>query len=313
MAGFTEQLTPVHFFSHGSTMMLGEECPSADHWKTCGDEALANNIKGIITMGAHWDCLNDKIMVASNPSPGKSPVSYVDPAKYMDYKLNPDIPTAKRCVRMLSEQRFEVKEDPTFDWIHDTFLILIRMFPNGCPPTTIISMNARFDPHFHMKIGATLRPLRKEGYLIVGSGGAVHNLYRNKWAPMIKYRDNFAMETPPETWALEFRQAVSDVITNNSGPKLRRGMTRLMKHPHYREAHATDDHFMSAMFVSGAVGDEEDIGFHGKLMAEDWELVSTEPGYISTSTTDHVQTNMCNSQFSFGSWETDRRQAISST
>ena len=90
-------------------------------------------------------------------------------------------------------------------------------------------------------------------------------------------------------------------------------MTRLMKHPHYREAHATDDHFMSAMFVSGAVGDEEDIGFHGKLMAEDWELVSTEPGYISTSTTDHVQTNMCNSQFSFGSWETDRRQAISST
>lgn len=147
------------------------------------------------------------------------------------------------------------------------------MFPDGCPPTTIISMNARYDPHMHMKIGATLRPLRKEGYLIVGSGGAVHNLYRNKWAPMIKYRDNFAMETPPETWALEFRQAVCDVITNNSGPKLRRGMTRLMKHPHYREAHATDDHFMSAMFVSGAVGDEEDVDFRGKLMAEDWELV----------------------------------------
>lgn len=108
-------LTPVHFFSHGSTMMLGEQCPSADYWKKCGDEALANNIKGVIIMGAHWDCLNDKILVASNPAPRKSPVSYVAPDKYMDYKLNPDIHTAKHCVQMLSNQGFDVNEDPKFD------------------------------------------------------------------------------------------------------------------------------------------------------------------------------------------------------
>ena len=270
-----QPLTPVHFFSHGSTMMLGEDCPSAAYWKKCGDEALAHGIKGVVIMGAHWDCLNDKVQVATNPEPQKSPVSYVDPAKYQDYKLNPDVATAKRAVQMLKAHGFNAEENSTFDWIHDTFLILIRMFPGGCPPTTIVSMNARYDPHFHMKMGAALRPLRKDNYLIVGSGGAVHNLYRNKWAPMIRYRDNFAMETPPEEWALEFRQAVSDVITKNSGPQLRRGMTRLMKHPQYRDAHATDDHFMSAMFVSGAVGDEEDSGSYGCLMAEDWELVSS--------------------------------------
>lgn len=163
------------------------------------------------------------------------------------------------------------------------------MFPNGCPPVTIVSMNARFDPHYHMKVGATLRPLRKEGYMIIGSGGAVHNLYRNKWDPMLRHCDNFAMETPPETWALEFRQAVADVLTKNSGPRLRRGMTRLMKHPQYRDAHATDDHFMSAMFVAGAAGDFEDEGVCGALKAEDWEL-----------------TNMCNSQFTIGNWGTVR-------
>jgi hypothetical protein len=43
-------ITPVHFFSHGSTMMLGEESESATYWKKCGDEALANNIKGVIIM-----------------------------------------------------------------------------------------------------------------------------------------------------------------------------------------------------------------------------------------------------------------------
>jgi len=288
---------PVHFFSHGSTMMLGEECESASYWKKCGDEALANGVKGIIMMvrsipckpywgaprtrllilflqGAHWDALNDKIQVATNPKPNKSPVAYVHPSKYVNYKLVPDPETGRRCVQLLKAEGFNAEENPTFDWIHDTYLIIIRMFPGGSPPTTIVSMNARFDPHYHMKVGATLRHLRDEGYLIIGSGGAVHNLYRNKWEPMILYRDNFALETPPDNWALEFRQAVQDVVTKNSGPRLRRGMTRLMKHPQYRQAHGTDDHFMSAMFVAGAAGGIEDEGVSGRLMAEDWELVS---------------------------------------
>lgn len=42
--------TPVHFFSHGSTMMLGEESESADYWKKAGDEALAHKVKGVIMM-----------------------------------------------------------------------------------------------------------------------------------------------------------------------------------------------------------------------------------------------------------------------
>jgi len=36
-------------------MMLGEESKSATYWKKCGDEALVNNITGVIMMGAHWD------------------------------------------------------------------------------------------------------------------------------------------------------------------------------------------------------------------------------------------------------------------
>lgn len=40
----------MYFFSHGSTMMLGEESDSATYWKKAGDEALANDIKGVIMM-----------------------------------------------------------------------------------------------------------------------------------------------------------------------------------------------------------------------------------------------------------------------
>lgn len=194
---------------------------------------------------------------------------------------------AERCIGLLKDAGFKAKANPTFDWIHDTYLILIRMFPAGCPPTTLISMNARYDPHYHMKVGSALRSLRleKEKVLFIGTGGAVHNLYRNSWGQMLRYRDNFAMESPPEAALLDFRQEFEDAITKHSGPALRRSMTMLMKLPNYREAHATDDHFMPALFVAGLAGAPEDDGTKAVLGAEDWELQ-----------------NMCNSQYTLGSW-----------
>jgi aromatic ring-opening dioxygenase catalytic subunit (LigB family) len=283
-------LAPVHFFSHGSTMMLGEESKSADYWKACGDEALAQGVKGIVMMGAHWDARGtNRIDVAMNPTPIKSPVAYVHPSKYTKYELNPDLPTGNRCIEMLREANMDARANETFDWIHDTYLILIRMFPGGCPPTTLISMNGWFDPHFHARVGSILAPLRKEKYLLIGTGGAVHNLYRNHWLQMLRYSDNFAQPSPPDYAMLEFRQSVEDVFVRNTGRgggQLTGAVTRLMKHPMYRDAHGTDDHFMAACFVAGAAdGLKESEGEECVLGAEDWELV-----------------NMCNSQFTIGSW-----------
>ncbi|KAJ5190118.1 uncharacterized protein N7498_009103 [Penicillium cinerascens] len=42
---------------------------------------------------------------------------------------------------------------------------------------------------------------------------------------------------PPDTWALQFRQAVEDAILRNKGPEVRRALSRLMKHPRFRDAH----------------------------------------------------------------------------
>jgi hypothetical protein len=48
-----------------------------------------------------------------------------------------------------------------------------------------------------------------------------------------------------------------------------------MKHPQFRDAHGTDDHFMSACFVAGAAGDwEDEEEERGRLGAESWELTN---------------------------------------
>ena len=221
-----------------------------------------------------------------NPSPVKSPAPYVHPSKYVPYKLYADLDTGEHCIALLTAAGFDVSANKTFDWIHDTFLILIRMFPGGCPPTTIISSNARWDPHFHVAVGAALRPLRLDRKtLFVGSGGAIHNLYRNHWAQMLVYRDSLAQPVPPAAWAMLFRQEMEDAMKRGGGPELRRRITRLMKHPGFRDAHPTDDHFVPALFIAGVCGDEEDREAQGYLGAETWEL-----------------TNMCNSQFTVGEW-----------
>ena len=97
------------------------------------------------------------------------------------------------------------------------------------------------------------------------------------------------MENPPDREMLDFRQEFEDAITKHTGPDLRRAMTMLMKLPKYRDAHATDDHFMASMFVAGLCGSFEDVGTPAVLGAEDWEL-----------------RNMCNSQFTLGRWGNGR-------
>lgn len=50
MADIKTALTPVHFFSHGSTRMLEADTESASYWKKCGDETRAHGVKGIVIM-----------------------------------------------------------------------------------------------------------------------------------------------------------------------------------------------------------------------------------------------------------------------
>ncbi|KAF4537804.1 Aromatic ring-opening dioxygenase family protein [Lasiodiplodia theobromae] len=273
-------------FSHGSTMMLGEESAPAAAWKAAGDEALRRGIKRIVIMGAHWESLGDGVEVSMNPTPQLLPVGAVRDDRYLPYKVTPDLPGGEKVLSLLRAAGIPASPAPTFDWIHDTFIILIRMFPHCVPPpTVIVSANARCDPHFHTRVGAALRPLRGEDTLLIGSGGTVHNLYRNHWLDMFRFYDNFAQPVPPAPWALEFRQALEDAVLKQRGPELRRAMTRLMKHPRYRDAHGTDDHYMANLFVAGAAGAPEDVGPNTRL-AECWELV-----------------NMCNTQFQLGAWE----------
>lgn len=260
-------------------------------------------MKGVVFIGAHWEELNDKIRVATKFDPGRAQMDMVPRSHWENYPINVSEKLAYRVISLLREHQFhDVEADPTFDWHDDTITPAKWMFPSGTPPATVVSLNARFKPSFHVKIGMALGKLRGEGILIVGSGGAVHNLYRNNWLPMLRSGDNFQQNKKPAQWALDFGSAVMEVIKNNEvsssaahglpsigftdtvqqGPSLSGGLIRLTQHPKYKDAHPTDDHYFPLLVAGGAAST---AAGHGKLMAQTWELQ-----------------NMCNSQYVWGSW-----------
>lgn len=140
----------------------------------------------------------------------------VPPKYWRDYRINVDAGLASKVIKLLKAQGFsDVDQDPEFDWHDDTITPMKWMFPDGTPPATVISMNARFDPVFHVRIGQAIQSLRHEGILIMGTGGTVHNLYRNNWLPLRWYGDNFQIGRKPARWAVDFERALSDVIRDN--------------------------------------------------------------------------------------------------
>ncbi|BGP33025.1 hypothetical protein JCM10296v2_004814 [Rhodotorula toruloides] len=240
-------------------MMLGEDSSAGRYWQSVGEEARKRGVKGVVFLGAHWEVSGTGVEIASNPgakSVIKQPVAWVTPDKYVDYEINSSPELAKRVQDALGDAGIEAKLNPSVD-----------------------------DPYFHVAIGAAIRPLRYENILIVGTGGTVHNLYRNAWRNIILYRDNFGQTKPPEQWALDFRNETLDAFTKNSGPALRRAAMRLMRHPLFRDAHGTDDHYAPVLFAAGAAGDQDDKGTKNTSLAEVWELEQ-----------------MCNTQFQFGEW-----------
>ncbi|KAH6959584.1 aromatic ring-opening dioxygenase [Ilyonectria sp. MPI-CAGE-AT-0026] len=234
-------ITPAAFWSHGSPLMCCKDSESSEYWAKFGKAARENGIKGLVFVGAHWEELDDRIRVATKTKPGVVQMDMVPRSYWENYPVNVSLELAGRVVDLLRTAGFpDVQEDPTFDWHDDTITPARWMFPEGTPPATVVSLNARYNPIFHVKIGKALRELRKEGILLCGTGGA-------------KGRT-------PAQWAIEFEK---------SGARLAGALTRLTHSLRYKDAHPTDDHFYPLLVIGGSVIEDEE---YGRKMAQTWEL-----------------------------------------
>jgi aromatic ring-opening dioxygenase catalytic subunit (LigB family) len=156
--------------------------------------------------------MDDKIRVGTKTNPDIV-LPLVQKERYENYPVNIDQGLAQRVIDLLKAAGLpDVEGDPTAHWEDAPTTPSLWMFPQGTLPSTTVSLNGRYDPVFHVRIGHALRPLREQGILIIASGATVHNIFRGSVIPMVLKRDHFQRDTTPAKWAADFDQSIYDVI-----------------------------------------------------------------------------------------------------
>ena len=122
------------------------------------------------------------------------------------------------------------------------------MLPRADVPVLQVSINSRRSPQEHFALGRALRSLRDVGTLVLGSGGATHNLALYAHA---QGRDDDS--TPPE-WVEAFNEWTAGAVAARRLDDLFRYAERA---PYAAQNHPTAEHYLPLFVTLGAAHDDE--------------------------------------------------------
>jgi 4,5-DOPA dioxygenase extradiol len=155
------------------------------------------------------------------------------------YPAPGDPALAGRVARLLSGAGMTASIDRARGLDHGAWVPLRLMYPKADVPVIQLSVQPGRDAAWHYRIGETLEPLRAEGVLILGSGGAVHNLREVAWEG-----------GPAPAWAQGFDEWLAAAIAEGRAADL----LDWRRAPHARQAQPTDEHFLPLFVALGAAG-----------------------------------------------------------
>ncbi|HEX3745462.1 MAG TPA: class III extradiol ring-cleavage dioxygenase [Bryobacteraceae bacterium] len=167
----------------------------------------------------------------------------------------PGSPTsAARVVNMLQSGGQPARFERERGLDHGAWTPLRLAWPEATVP--VIEVSIPFVPPQELfQLGRALRPLRDDGFLVVASGGIVHNLSRVRMGNK---------DAPVDSWAAEFDSWVADAVAER---KLENLLAYRNTAPHARLSVPTTEHFDPLFVALGAAYPDEAVetifeGFH---------------------------------------------------
>ncbi|TYJ57908.1 hypothetical protein B9479_001263 [Cryptococcus floricola] len=242
-------LGDVYFLSHGGPPMVEQtEAPPYKAWRKFGKIIEANPPKGIVVVSAHWE--NDQglktgVVVNSNVL---NPLIYDFhgfPKRFYQLKFaskaEPEL--QEKVVGALKEGGIPLsRADRGLD--HGVWIPFKAAFGEDTTfPLVQVSLPASANPVESIKLGQALSKLRAQGYAIVGTGQVVHNI-----------RDLFSGKGLPYTGP--FLEDTSKALSSSDCVSATLDLT---KHPLYKKAHPTDEHFFPLLVAVGATSSSDHI------------------------------------------------------
>ena len=231
---------PVFFISHGAPTLAVEETLETRAWAELAAETPRP--KAILAVSAHWD--TDTPMLSGVAKPATiHDFNGFPKALYEQRYAAPGAPQlAELVAKQLAHAGLPCGIDPQRGLDHGAWVPLKWMYPQADIPVTQLSVQSRRGPRHHYALGQALAPLRKDGVLILCSGGIVHNLREIQWQAQM-----------PEAWAQEFNDWMATRVLHS-------GLEDLLEYrklaPSAERSHPTDEHLEPFFVALGAGGIE---------------------------------------------------------
>jgi 4,5-DOPA dioxygenase extradiol len=168
------------FVSHGAPTLPLED-GSARRFLAGWGERIGRP-RAIVVASAHWT--TDAPALSTTPAPATIHDFYGFPeALYRMRYPAPGAPdVAERAARLLADAGLPATLDPARGLDHGAWVPLLLMFPGADIPVTSLAVQPDRDPAHHRRVGEALAPLAADDVLVIGSGGATHDLRRFRGA-----------------------------------------------------------------------------------------------------------------------------------
>ena len=229
---------PALFISHGSPMLVFEDIPARQFIDGLG--GTLERPKAILCVSAHWETERPTVSTATAPETIHDFYGFPDELYRLHYPAPGAPGLARRVVALLQDAGIDADVDAGRGLDHGAWNPLLLAYPKADVPVTQLSIQAHLDPAHHAKVGRALQALRREGVLVLASGGAVHNL-----------RQFHVDREKPAPWALSFEAWLADRIAAGDEKAL---LSYRQDRPDGRQAHPRDEHLLPLFVALGAGG-----------------------------------------------------------
>jgi 4,5-DOPA dioxygenase extradiol len=236
-------LFPTAFLSHGAPSLLLEEGPAQDFLRGLGGRWPRP--RAVLCLSAHWETDAPRVTGSASPSTIHDFYGFPQELYRRAYPAPGEPELAERVAALLRHAGLPAAVDPQRGLDHGAWVPLSLIYPEADIPVIQLSLQTRAGPEQHYRIGQLLRPLREEGVLILGSGGATHNL-----------RDfgSYPRDAAPAPYAAAFDDWLGAAVLEGRDEDL---LAYLAQAPEARHNHPTAEHFLPLFAPLGARSPED--------------------------------------------------------
>lgn len=229
---------PVLFVSHGSPLVTSDQAFS----RALRRFGVGLGVpRAVVAVSAHWTAMRP-IRVAA----GRHPERLRDFAGFPTWVdagaiALPGAPAeASRVAALLNARSLPAVLDQSRGLDSAVWLPLGLFFPGSRIPTVQVSLPAPVMPGEMVALGQALAPLRRDGVVLLASGGIVHN----------ESRARFDQSNPPvEAWAMAFDAWVRDRLEADDAEAI---LNYRRQGPMAHLAAPTSEHLDPLFFALGA-------------------------------------------------------------